>query len=349
MVMAPMTRTRASEEGVPGPMNAEYYRQRASAGLVVTECTQISPQSHGIIRGPGIHTDKQIEGWDLVTETVHEEGGRIFLQVYHCGRISHPDLLDGDLPVAPSAIPAEGEFFTPDGMKDYPTPRALETDEIPGIVADFGRASENAREAGFDGVELHGAFGYLPDQFLQSGTNDRTDRYGGSVENRARFHLEVVEALTSPWESERVGVKLSPSNRHYGMFDEDAYETFSYLVEKLDEMELAYIHIMEPNGEDMDSGTVQIEETTRTFRPHAPETTMIANGGFDKESANQILADDAADLVSFGKLFLANPDLPKRFQQNGPLNEPDPETFYGEGSEGYTDYPTLEAVRNQAD
>ncbi|RJT08142.1 alkene reductase [Halococcus sp. IIIV-5B] len=343
MVMAPMTRARMAENGVPGPMNAEYYRQRASAGLIVTECTQVSPSARGTTYNPGIHTEAQIDGWRKVTNAVHGKGGKVFLQVWHSGRMSHSAMQDGDQPVAPSAIRPDGEFHGPDGKQRYETPRALETEEIPRIVETFGTAAENARKAGFDGVELHGAFGYLPAQFLKSGTNERTDRYGGSVENRARFTLDIVEALSNAWESDRVGIKLSPSNRQSGISDANTEETFGYLLERLDGMGLAYIHMMEPNPGDREIG-VQIEEPTRTFRPSAPTTAMIANGGFVKNSAERILADGTADLVSFGKSFIANPDLPARFRQGAPLNRPNPETFYAGGEQGYTDYPALSSL-----
>ncbi len=340
IVMAPMTRTRASQDGVPGELMRQYYAQRASAGLIVTECTQVSDQGHGIIRAPGIHGPAQVEGWRKVVEAVRAEGGRIVLQLWHCGRVSHPAIGGGDPPVAPSAIAAEGLIFTPEGRLPFPIPRALETGEIAGIVADFRRGAENALEAGFDGVELHGAFGYLPDQFLQDGTNRRTDAYGGSVGNRARFLLEVVEALAGVWGPERVGVKLSPSNRFYGMADSDALTTFGHVVRALSSMGIGYIHLMEPNISDLESGTVQVREVTRTFRPMF-EGTVVTNGGYDRAKGDAVLAEGLADLVSFGVPFIANPDLPARLRRGGPFNAPDSSTFYGEGPKGYIDYPTL--------
>ena len=340
MVMAPMTRTRASETGVPTPLMAEYYAQRASAGLIVTECTQISDQAHGIIRAPGLHREDQVAAWRPVIDRVHAQGGRIFCQLWHCGRASHPGIRGGQPPVAPSAIAAAGEFFLPTGRVPYPTPRALDTAEIPPIVQDFEHAARNALAAGFDGVELHGAFGYLPDQFLQDASNHRTDRYGGSIQNRARFMLDVTEAMAGVWGAHRVGVKLSPSNRQTGMNDSSSHATFAHVITELNALRLAYLHLMEPARTDLETGTVQVRHVAATFRPLVT-TALIANGGFDKTKAEAALADGSADLVSFGVPFLANPDLPRRFREDAPLNTPDPTTFYGEGPKGYTDYPPL--------
>jgi N-ethylmaleimide reductase len=340
IVMAPMTRTRAEANGTPQAINATYYAQRSSAGLIVTECTQVSDQGHGIIRCPGIHTKAQIEGWKQVTTAVHAAGGRIYLQVWHCGRVSHPSIMGGKQPVAPSAVAATGDFFTPDGRVPFPVPRPLEVTEIKEIVDDFAAAASNAKLAGFDGVELHGAFGYLPDQFLQDGTNHRADRYGGSVINRARFMLEILEALTGVWETGRVGVKLSPSNRFYGMYDSNAFETFGHLVREINRMKLGYIHMMEPSANDLKAGNVQIKETTKVFRPMF-DGTLITNGGYDYDKADQTISDRIADAVSFGTLFIANPDLPYRLLTKAPLNEPDRNTFYGEGAKGYIDYRFL--------
>jgi N-ethylmaleimide reductase len=339
--MAPMTRTRAGPGGAPTALMAEYYAQRATAGLIVTECTAVSAQSAGILRAPGAYDAAQVEGWRPVVDAVHGAGGRIFLQIWHCGRVSHPDLQPGgEPPVAPSALAAEGEIFTPSGRKPFPVPRALATGEVAPIVEAFGTAAANALRAGFDGVELHGAFGYLPDQFLQDGTNQRTDRYGGSAANRARFLFEVVEAIVGAAGADRVGVKLSPSNRFYGMHDSDALTTFGHAVRGLDGMGVAYVHIMEPNEKDLAGGTVQIRETTKAFRPMF-RGAVISNGGYDRDKAEAALSDGTADLVSFGQLFVANPDLPARLRQDGPFNPADPATFYGEGAKGYTDYPAL--------
>lgn len=343
MVMAPMTRLRAVGS-VPNPLMATYYTQRVSAGLIVTECTMVSPQSLGYMNCPGIYSPEQVEGWRQVTEAVHEKGGLIFLQLWHCGRISHASLLGGELPVAPSAIAPQGQLHTPVGKVNMETPRALETHEIPEIIEQFRRGAENALEAGFDGVELHGAFGYLIDQFLQDGSNQRTDEYGGSVENRARFLLEVVEAVASVWGENHVGIKLSPSNTFYGMHDSNPEATFGYAIDALNRFNLAYLHLMEPNETDLATRDV-LHPVTPRFRP-IYKGTLITNGSYDKESGNSIITRGEADLVSFGKLFLANPDLPQRFELNAPLNEPNPKTFYAPDEKGYTDYPFLELQSN---
>ncbi|MBR8839220.1 MAG: alkene reductase [Stigonema ocellatum SAG 48.90 = DSM 106950] len=339
MVMAPMTRLRAINS-IPQPLMATYYGQRVSAGLIVTECTMVSPLSLGYMNCPGIYAPEQVAGWRLVTDAVHQLGGRIFLQLWHCGRVSHPALLSGTLPIAPSAIASRGELHTPEGKRAMETPRALETEEIPEIVEQFRKGSENAMSAGFDGVELHGAFGYLIDQFLQDGSNQRTDKYGGSIENRARFLLEVIEAVASVWGANRVGIKLSPSNTFYGMVDSDPKATFGYAIAALNQFGLAYLHLMEPNEVDLSVRDV-LNPVTSYFRPMF-KGTLITNGGYDSSKGNGIIASGDADLVSFGKLFIANPDLPKRFEVNAKLNIPDPKTFYAPDEKGYTDYPFLE-------
>lgn len=344
MVMAPMTRLRPNGT-IPTELMAAYYAQRASAGLIVTECTMVSPLSNGYMNCPGIYSSEQIKGWQLVTQAVHAKGGRIFLQLWHSGPISHPALLDGAMPIAPSAIAPEGQLHTPVGKVDIGTPRALETEEIPQIVEQFRQGAKNAMKAGFDGVELHGAFGYLIDRFLQDGSNQRSDRYGGSIENRTRFLLEVVEAAVSVWGGNRVGIKLSPSNTFYGMKDSNPKATFSYAIDALNRFDLAYLHLMEPNEIDLANGDV-LNPVLPIFRP-LYRGTMITNGGYDKAKANAVLANGEAELVSFGKLFLANPDLPQRFAVDAELNEPNPKTFYGRGDRdaevGYTDYPFLTA------
>lgn len=343
IVMAPMTRLRAIDS-IPQPLMATYYTQRASAGLIVTECTMVSPMSNGYINCPGIYSQEQIKGWQKITDAVHNLGGKIFLQLWHCGRVSHSSLLNGNQPVAPSAIAAGGQLHTPDGKVAIETPRALENHEIPEIVEQFRFGAENAKTAGFDGVELHGAFGYLIDQFLQDGSNQRIDEYGGSIENRARFLLEVVEAVSQVWGAERVGIKLSPSNTFYGMVDSNPKATFNYVLEALNPMGLAYVHLMEPNAMDLKNRDV-LNPVTPLFRP-IYKGMLITNGNYTQETANAALAHGNADLVSFGKLFIANPDLPQRFKLKAPLNEPDPRTFYGSGEEGYTDYSFLEEVAN---
>ena len=338
IVMAPMTRLRA-DGSVPWSLNATYYAQRATAGLIVTECAMVSPLSLGYLNCPGIYTPEQVEGWRLVTDAVHQAGGQVFLQLWHSGRVSHPSLLNGELPVAPSAIAAVGDLHTPIGKVTMEPPRALETDEIPGIVEQFRQGAENAKAAGFDGVELHGAFGYLIDQFLQDCSNQRTDEYGGSIENRSRFLLEVVGAVVEVWGGEYVGIKLSPSNTFYGMGDSDPEATFGYVIKALNPFGLAYIHLMEPNELDLQQDV--LNPVTSRFRS-LYQGTIITNGGYNRAKGDAALMNGEADLVSFGKLFIANPDLPSRLEHNAPLNEPDPRTFYGQGKEeaekGYTDY-----------
>ncbi|GET36097.1 alkene reductase [Microseira wollei] len=342
IVMAPMTRLRAVNS-IPNSLMATYYAQRASAGLIVTECTMVSPLSNGYMNCPGIYSTEQVEGWKQVTEAVHAKGGKIFLQLWHSGRVSHPALLNGELPVAPSAIASPGSLHTPIGKVNLDTPRALETEEIPEIVAQFRQGAENAMTAGFDGVELHGAFGYLIDQFLQDGSNQRSDIYGGSIENRARFLLEVMDVVTSVWGSDRVGIKLSPSNTFYGMQDSNPKATFSYVIDALNRYNLAYIHLMEPNESDLATREV-LNPVLPIFRP-IYNGTIITNGGYDKSKGNTVIAAGDAHLVSFGKLFISNPDLPQRFVADAELNAPNPKTFYGMGDkdleQGYTDYPAL--------
>jgi N-ethylmaleimide reductase len=341
VVMAPMTRNRAGPGNVPGPLNATYYAQRASAGLIVSEATQVSPQGVGYPGTPGIHSDQQIAGWKLVTDAVHGAGGRIFLQLWHVGRISHPLLQPGGaLPVAPSAIAPAGKAWTLEGMKDFVTPHTLDIGEIAGIVEDFRRGAQNARMAGFDGVELHGANGYLIDQFLRDGANRRTDRYGGSAQNRVRFLLEVMEALVEEWGAERVGVRLSPINPYNDIADSHPADTFATAVNELNRFGLAYLHVVEPGASDpvANGETPDIRFFRKLWRG-----PLIGNKGYDPERAQSVLRDGTTDLVSFAALFLANPDLPERLRRGGPYNPPDRPTFYGGGAKGYTDYPALPA------
>jgi N-ethylmaleimide reductase len=339
VVMAPMTRNRAGPGNVPGALNAAYYAQRAGAGLIVSEATQVSPQGLGYPGTPGIHSPEQVEGWTLVTDAVHRAGGRIFLQLWHVGRISHPSLQPGGaLPVAPSAIAPKGQAWTLEGMKPYVTPHALELAEIAGIVEDFRRGAGNAREAGFDGVELHGANGYLVDQFLRDGTNRRSGAYGGSAENRARFLIEVTQAIVAEWGGERVGVRLSPTNPYNDIADSNPAATFAVAVNALAQFGLAYLHIVEPAaGDPVAAG----EMPDLKFFRKLWRGVLIGNKGYDLVRANAVIADGTADLVSFATLFLANPDLPERFRRDGPFNPPDRKTFYGGGAVGYTDYPPL--------
>lgn len=351
VAMAPMTRNRAGEGNAPTETNAEYYAQRASAAMVVTEATQVSPRGVGYPNTPGIHTGEQVDGWRLVTDAVHDRGGTIFLQLWHVGRISHPSLQpDGGRPVAPSPVKPEGRAQTYEGPKPFVTPRALETEEVPEVVEEFREGARRAREAGFDGVEIHGANGYLVDQFLRDGTNRRTDRWGGPVESRARFLLEVAEAAADVWGADRVGVRLSPLSGFNDMSDSDPETTFGHAAARLDELGLAYLHVVEPDpGEG--AGRPEPGSATDRERPAAVRRIreafsgpLMANNAYDRASAGRAIEEGFADLVSFGRLFLANPDLPERFAEGAPLNEPDPSTFYGGGDEGYTDYPTLEEL-----
>ena len=334
ILMAPMTRSRAGEGHVVTDLPREYYRQRASAALIVTEATQVSPQGVGYPDTPGIHTEAQAEAWRSVVEAVHARGGRIFLQLWHVGRISHPMYHGGEKPVAPSAVAPEGEVFTAEGMKPFETPRALQTDEIPGVVAQFRHGAELARKAGFDGVEIHGANGYLVDQFLRDGSNRRTDRYGGSVENRLRFPLEVVDAVAEVWGPERVGVRISPLGAFNSMEDSDPKALFTAFARALGERNLAYLHVITDDA---------FADDPRSFDPLSLGPvfggTVIAAGGYDAESGAKEIEDGRADLVAYGRAFIANPDLPARFARDAELADPDPSTFYGGGAEGYTDYP----------
>jgi len=339
MVLAPMTRSRALEGNVPNPLAATYYAQRASAGLQITEASQISPQGVGYIRTPGMHSQAQVAGWKKITDAVHAAGGKIFAQLWHVGRVSHPDFHNGELPIAPSALPVEGEAFTDNGRVKIVTPRALEEYELPSLVAQFQKAAENAKVAGFDGVELHGANGYLLDQFLRDGSNRRTDVYGGSIQNRARFPLEVTEAVLGVWEPERVGYKLSPHFAMFSMSDSNPIETFSYLARELNRLQIGYLHIGEAIAGPFaaPAGTVRVTPILRD----SFNGTVIVNGGYDARSANAAIARGEADLVAFGVPFLANPDLPARYRKGASLNAPDQATFYAGEEKGYIDYPAL--------
>ncbi len=339
MVMAPMTRSRAVEGNVPGPLTVTYYVQRASAGLIITEGSQVSPQGVGFYRTPGIYSTDQVSGWKKVTDAVHRAGGKIFLQLWHVGRMSHPDFLGGELPVAPSALPIGEEIHTPQGPKTIPVPRALELEEIPEIVEQFRGGAERAKAAGFDGVEIHGANGYLLDQFLLDGSNRRTDRYGGSLENRARFPLDVTEALVKVWGAKRVGYRMSPHFSRHAMSDTHPRETFLYLTQELSGKGIGYIHLEEPVGGRM--GTIKPEMQMAPLIRKKFDGTLILNGGYDAQKGNKAFEDGLADLISFGVLFLANPDLPERFRIDAPLNQADVATFYTGEEKGYTDYPFL--------
>jgi N-ethylmaleimide reductase len=333
LVMAPMTRSRAIDGNVPNPLAAAYYSQRASAGLIVSEATQVSPQGVGYIRTPGIHSAAQVAGWTVITDAVHRAGGKIFLQLWHVGRISHPDFHGGELPVAPSAVAAQGQVFTAKGLQPMVTPRALDISELPGIVEQFRRGAENAKAAGFDGVELHGANGYLLDQFLRDGANRRTDAYGGSIENRARLPLEVTKAVIDIWGADRVGYRISPNGAFNSMSDSDPAGTFSYMTEQLSRLGVVYLHAVDPLAD----GAGRLSPLLRLKFAR----TWIVNGGFDAASADAAIRNGEADLVAIGRPFLANPDLPQRYRIGAPLNAPDQGTFYAGEEKGFIDYPAL--------
>jgi N-ethylmaleimide reductase len=335
VVMAPLTRMRAPN-GVANDLMATYYSQRASAGLIISEATPISPQGIGYPAIPCIYTAEQTESWKKVTAAVHEKNGRIFLQLWHVGRISHPDYHHGELPVAPSAIAPKGNGITPSGMKPFVTPRALAISEIPAIVEDYRRAAERALAAGFDGVEIHAANGYLLDQFLRNGSNQRSDEYGGSVENRSRFLLHVIEAVVSVWGAKRVGVRLAPSGTFNDMTDSNPELLFTYLLKQLSLYGLAYLHIVDALESDIRHGAKVVELAKLRA---AYDGVLIVCGGYDYARANAVIQQQLADAVAFGQLYIANPDLVERFSINAPLNTPDPNTFYGGTEHGYIDYP----------
>ncbi|MEM8835662.1 MAG: alkene reductase [Planctomycetota bacterium] len=352
--MAPLTRSRSQQPGdIPWDLNAQYYAQRANpetgAGLIIAEATQVSPQGKGYAFTPGIHTDEQVEGWKLVTDAVHAKGGKIFLQLWHVGRISHVDLQPGgQKPVAPSAIRAEGMTYTSaeSGRVPVSEPRALGLDEIPGVVEQFRSGAANAKAAGFDGVEIHGANGYLLDQFLRSHTNKRTDAYGGPVERRARFCLEVSEAVIDVWGAGRVGYRVNPMGTFNSMGDDSPEETFGYLASELGKRGVCYIHGVEAFAQDeRDDATERvlavIRESFKTDHATPDRSVYVGNGGYTAELAEQRLRDGLCDAVAFGKLFISNPDLTARFRGGYELNEWNQETFYGGTAEGYTDYPAL--------
>jgi N-ethylmaleimide reductase len=341
MVMAPLTRNRAGANGVPQRLNLEYYRQRASAGLIISEGSQISAAAVGYPATPGIHSPEQVAGWRAITDAVHQAGSRMFLQLWHCGRVSHPSLLPGGMaPVAPSAIKPAGEVMTYEGMRPYETPHALTLEEIPGIIEQYRHASRCALEAGFDGVEIHAANGYLLDQFLRDGSNRRSDAYGGDIAKRARLMLEVTEAVCEVWGADRVGIRLSPLQPFNDMRDSDPEATFSYAVAALNRFGLAYLHVTEmgSNAPGAAGPAFDLGKLRRIWRG-----TYIINGGYDRTRGDAALAAGEADLVAFGVPFLANPDLPARFARGAALNPADPATFYGGGEKGYTDYPSLAA------
>lgn len=338
IVMAPLTRCRADPGRVPNALMAEYYVQRASAGLIISEATAVTPMGVGYPNTPGIWSPEQVRGWARVTEAVHAAGGRMLLQLWHVGRISDPMYLDGALPVAPSAIAPDGHVSLVRPLKPFVTPRALTLEEIPGVVAAYRQGAENAKAAGFDGVEIHGANGYLLDQFLQDSANHRTDAYGGSIENRARLMLEVTDAVCSVWAPGRVGMHLAPRGDRQSMGDSDRSATFGYVATELGKRGLAFLCAREHKGEDWIG-----PELKRAFGG-----VYIANEQFTRETAEEVLNAGEADAVAFGIQFIANPDLPRRYATNASLNAANPATFYAAGPAGYTDYPSLESVARSA-
>jgi len=342
IVMAPLTRNRAGAGNVPTALTAEYYAQRAGAGLIVAEATQVCPEGQGYQDTPGIHSDAQVAAWKQVTDAVHARGGKIFLQLWHVGRISHVSLQpNGQAPVAPSAIRANSKTFVNGAFIEVSEPRALRLDELPGIVDAYRKGAANAIRAGFDGVEIHGANGYLLDQFLRDGTNKRTDEYGGSIENRARLMLEVTAAIVAEIGAERTGIRLSPVTPANDASDSNPQPVFNHVVEQLDRLNLVYIHVIEgATGGDRNFGAgFDYEALRKRFR-----NTWIVNNGYTLETAQQVLAEKRADLVAFGRPFISNPDLVERLRRNAPLSPLDRATLYGGGAKGYTDYPALEAA-----
>jgi N-ethylmaleimide reductase len=342
VVMAPMTRNRSANPGnVATTLTALYYQQRASAGLIITEGTYVSRDAVGYINVPGIYTTEQVEGWKLVTNRVHEQGGKIFAQLWHVGRLSHPDLLNGELPLAPSALNPQAQAFTPEGFKNTVDARAMTLDQIKETINDFKQAAINAVDAGFDGVELHAANGYLLHQFFNLYSNKRQDQYGGSIKNRARILFDILDELHKVIDIRRVGVRLNPSLHGIQgmMLDEETMAAHDYIVAKLNEYDLAYLHLTEPFT-DVSGNTWAIQEVAKRYRP-LYDGTIIINRGFNKATATRVLDDGDADLVAFGVPFIANPDLVERFKTGAPLNQPDPSTFYTPGEKGYTDYPVL--------
>ena len=341
VVMAPMTRSRANnpEKAPTADLQAEYYAQRASAGLIITEGSQVSEQAVGYINTPGIHTPAQVAGWKLVTQKVHEAGGAIFIQLWHVGRISHPDFHEGNLPLAPSAINPNDKSFTPQGFKDTVTPKAMTLEDIQTTIQDFAAAAKNAVEAGFDGVEIHASNGYLFHQFFNGTSNHRTDAYGGSIENRARFLFDVLDAVKKEIPEGKIGIRMNPSLHGTSgiTMDEETIPTFDYIIKKLNEYDLAYVHLSQAATKPSDTPHA-ITDVAGRYRPMY-QGTLIINGGFDQEKGNAVIERGDADLVAFGRPFISNPDLPERFAEHIALTPPDQGTFYTPGEKGYTDYP----------
>ena len=339
VIMAPLTRMRSNSNGVPSDINVEYYEQRASAGLLIAESTSVSKHGVGYVNAPAIYTQEQVQGWKKVTDAVHKNGGKIFLQIQHVGRISHSDFFEGELPVAPSSIKPNGQGYTPKGLKDFETPRELALNEISSIINDFKASAQNAKDAGFDGVEVHGANGYLINQFIDDVSNKRTDIYGGSVINRSRFLFDVLDAVLKIWDNKRVGVRLSPSSLFNSVGDSSSKKTYTYVIEKLNDYGLAYLHLMNPMMP-IDEAP-EMESDVASFYGKLYKGNRIINGGYTRETGNEAIKNGVTEMVSFGHLFIANPDLPKRFELNSEFNDEKPESFYGGGKEGYIDYPFL--------
>ena len=340
VIMAPLTRNRSKENGVPSDLNVKYYAQRASAGLIIAEATSISKQGVGYVYAPGIYSHEQVSGWKRVTNEVHKKGGLIFLQIFHVGRISHSDFLNGKLPVGPSSIKPHGQVFTPNGMKDYEVPRALEIDGIAKVIEDFKSASQNAKDAGFDGVEIHGANGYLINQFIDDVSNKRNDEYGGSIQNRSKLLFDVIDAVFEVWDEKRIGVRLSPSGLFNSVGDSQSKETYSYIIEQLNRYNLAYLHLINPMMP-IDDYPEMVSDVA-SFYGRLYKGNRLINCGYTRVSGNDAIRNGIAEMVAYGNLFIANPDLPKRFELNSELNIPNSDTFYGGDEKGYTDYPFLQ-------
>ncbi|MCH7413419.1 alkene reductase [Belliella sp. R4-6] len=346
IIMAPMTRSRADNpETAPTDIHVEYYKQRASAGLIISEGSQISSKAVGYINTPGIYTKTQVEGWKKVTKAVHEEGGKIFLQLWHVGRISHPDFHNGELPHAPSAINPDSKSFTPKGFKETVTPKEMSIPEIKQTILDFQNAAKNAMEAGFDGVEIHSSNGYLLHQFFSRTSNVRTDEYGGSIENRAKILFEVIDAIKEVMPEEKIGLRLNPSlHGIFGMtLDEETIPTFDYIIEKLNNYKLAYLHLSEPFN-DVSDVPHAVTEIAHRYRP-VYKGVLIINANFDQEKGNRFILEGLADAVAYGKPFISNPDLAERFEKGAELADWDTDTFYTPGEKGFTDYPKLSATK----
>lgn len=344
IVMAPMTRNRAANDHeAPTELHVKYYSQRASGGLILTEGSPVSPAARGYIAAAGIYNDAQEEGWKRVNKAVHEKNGHIQVQLWHVGRVSHPYFHDGKKPPAPSAIKPEAMAFTPDGFKPAPEPRAMSGEEIKETVEDFRKAAARSKKAGFDGAQIHGANGYLIEQFLHSSANQRTDEYGGSIENRARFLFEVIDAVAGEIGEERTSLRLSPSNLFNTGNDSDSKELYEYVIQKLNDYNLSYLELVEAMG-DLSGHPHLVPNVTEHFRP-LYSGVLMTNGDYSREEAIEVVETGKADMVSFARMFLANPDLPERFEANAELNEPDSDTFYGGGAEGYTDYPFMESEK----